>query len=218
MRRWLLFVAVVVLSAVVSIAVVYAYPRIAERLETYFLPESRILAVNRRNDCRFAESFTIDDARLSVVRIAGRQTLTQDFAAINQLSTVLSVKAKGLLDVDMRLEAVHRGDGYSEALGFGTYVTYQYSPNLDQIDKAPVIMPEGWASGINIRDLRDHYGLNIFANSMNVEPGYYKFCVFSSAHSYLTSRNDLAELIVDRKFGRRNVLRFSYTRDGRVLR
>jgi hypothetical protein len=80
-----------------------------------------------------------------------------------------------------------------------------------------VVLPSAWVSGINIRDLRDHYGHNSVVGALQARPGFYKFCVYSSAHSYLTTRKDLAELILDSKFGPRNVLRLSFTPGARLL-
>lgn len=208
----------VVISALVSSIVVYIYPRIYDKYQNLYFKKNKKLSINIKNDCKSMKLFVAGDKETRVIRNSGRQVLSQDFTAIDDLSTLLDVRREGTLDIDLRLEAMHRGAGYSEVIGFGTYVTYQYSKRLANLDQAPVIMPEGWSSGINIRDLRDHYGQNLVVNSLSVKPGYYKFCVYSSAHSYLTARTDLAELILDGKFGRRNVLRFAFHPDGVVLR
>ncbi len=168
--------------------------------------------------CRPQKSFELGNSPDTIIVRAVKPTiLPQPPIAIDDLSAVVSVPTNGVLDVTMKLEAKHRGDGFSDVVGIGAYMSYQYAKTRDALDAAPVIAPLGWVGGTNIRDLRDHYGQINIVGALAVKPGFYRFCVFASAHSALTPSNSIAEVLVEGGGSPLNALRLSYKPGGRLL-
>ena len=213
------FIATVILAAttgaLVALGGTYAYPRAKERFFPQEMHTPPVWEVAQ--GCKADETFTLVGPD-TIIRASTEGTaLPQKFSPVDAFSTLVEVPETGALDLTFKMEVIHRGDGYSEVIGAGAFITYQYAKSLDGLDSAPIEHPEGWTGGTNIRDLRDHYGQIIIVGALPVEPGYYRFCVIGSAHSALHPADDLAAVLVETKLGPLNTLRLSYKPGGRVL-
>ena len=175
-------------------------------------------AGSRLPQCNARKTFALGDTPDTILMHALRpMVLAQDAVPIEDLSTVISVPASGVIDVTLKLETKHRGDGYSEVVGIGAYMSYQYASTRAGLVDAPVVQPVGWAAGTNIRDLRDHYGQINIVSALAVKPGYYRICLFATAHSALSKSNRIAEILVEGGISPLNTLRLSYQPGGRLL-
>lgn len=203
-------------GALSAFVVIYAYPRIKERIlppAIYTMPE---WSFDQR--CTSPVVFRMDATPATIIKTAKTPHIVpQGFAPIDEFSTVVSVEHPGTIDLTFKLEMVHRGDRYSEVIGAGAFITYQHAQTLAGLDEAPVNHPDGWTGGTNIRDLRDHYGQINIIGALAVTPGFYRFCVSVSAHSALFPENTLAALLVETKSGPLNTLRLKYSPNERLL-
>lgn len=178
-----------------------------------------VQAESRLPQCNAEKSFILGKSPDTIILRTLKSTiLPQALVAIDDLSTVVVVPAAGVIDVTLKMEAKHRGDGFGEAVGIGAYMSYQYAKTRSELDSAPIIRPLGWVGGTNIRDLRDHYGQINIVSALGVKPGFYRICLFASAHSTLTESNSIAEILVEGGGSSPlNTLRLSYKPGGRLL-
>lgn len=204
-------------AAITTVATTYLAPRTTDWIEGQLERMDSVKRDRNLRSCRESDTFALAERPDTILRMVRRSTvITQDEMAIADFGTLVEVKNPGVLDLDLKLETKHRGAEYSEVIGVGSYVTVQYAGDRDGLAHARVVRPEGWSAGTNIRDLRDHYGQNTIVGALPVEPGFYRFCVFATAHSRLTNRTDLAEILVEQG-SPLNTLRLSFKPGGWVL-
>ncbi len=175
-------------------------------------------AAARVKSCNAARQFSLGNSPDTVVINSRQPTIIpQKTVPINDFSAILAVPVSGVIDLTLKLEAKHRGNGYADVIGVGSYIAYQYAETREGLDFATSVQPEGWVGGTNIRDLMDHYGQINIVGALAVKPGYYKFCLYASAHSKLSKADDLAEVLVEHGVRPMNSLRLSFKPGGRVL-
>jgi hypothetical protein len=204
-------------SAFVASGTIYLYPRIMDRWEFWEQSQERPARreIKSCQDDRIVRFGTTPDMLSKTTKAP--VALSQHFVPIQDLSTVIEIPVEGVLDISLKLEARHMGGRYGEAIGFGSYITYQHAEALDELDQAALFEPTGWRGGTNIRDLRDHYGQINIIGAVAVKPGFYRFCVIASAHSALTRDDGIAELLIEKKTKSMNSLRLSFKPGGKLL-
>lgn len=197
-------------AGLTTLVVIYLQPRVYERWEAMGADFTSAEGVVFDRSCIAARTFDVGGQAATIIRQA--QTpykLPRNAKDLPELGLQLAVEKPGVVELNLRLEAAHRGDGYSKVVGYGANITYQHAADADGLASAPVVAPAGWLTAENIRDLRHHYGQVQIVGAIPVEPGFYRFCVWGSSFSGLTDRDELVELIVDNGYPR-NTLRLSY--------
>jgi|TARA_R100000049_G_C1953792_1_gene104441 hypothetical protein len=220
MAERLKLLGLVVLTSVFStLATMYLMPRVNDRWEAWTYDD--IWERQERHEldqCPIAKTYLLAGRGDTIqVEPQGAYSLKQNYTAVPDMGVLLEVREPGVLDIDMKLEATHQGDGYGKVIGFGAHVTYQYAATREGLQSGKAETARGWIGGTNIRDLRDHYGQVNLTGAVPVERGFYWFCVRASAHSGLTPNSDLAHLNLDADDSM-NVLRLSFKPGGRLLK
>jgi hypothetical protein len=193
-------------------------PAEERRIETVSSVQKHVVRSGVKEACREKHVVTLSNTPDTVI-VTSRtsKVMPQGTVLLDDFGTVLHVEQPGVIDVTLKVEAKHRGNKYSEVIGFGIVVGYQYAPSSKALDLQPVIFPDGWVGGTNIRDLSDHYGQVNIVSALNVKPGFYRLCVYGSAHSSLTDANDLAEVLVEHKTRPMNTMRLSFKPGGKLI-
>jgi hypothetical protein len=168
--------------------------------------------------CNATRLFNLGNSPDTIIINARRSIIIpQKTVAIDQFSAIVAAPVAGVMDLTLKLEAQHRGGAYKDVIGVGSYIAYQYAETREGLDYAPPVRPDGWVGGTNIRDHMDHYGQINIVGAMAVKPGFYKFCLYASAHSSLTKAEDLAQILVEHQVRPMNALRLSFKPGGRLL-
>jgi hypothetical protein len=182
------------------------------------VPQKKQSAATQIDRCRSGRTITLSKSPDTILIMSRTSTkLPQDRVVLADFSTVLKVETPGVIDVTLKLEVEHRGQGYDDVIGIGAFMAYQYAPTVEGLDKARMVYPDGWVGGTNIRDIRDHYGQINIVSALDAKPGFYRLCVYGSAHTTLSTADGLAEVLVEHQVRPMNTLRLSFKPGGRLI-
>lgn len=109
----------------------------------------------------------------------------------------------GVALVDYRVNVAHVGNLFSPtflgAIGTGAQFTFKYSHTFPGLDSAAWQVPANSKSnGVNIDERNPAHYANVgLSTSIPIQPGFYRFTLFMTAHTDGDTRDGLAQVLVE---------------------